>query len=132
VKHRLSVARFVPLAILLGAIGLLQVSTAAQDRLKTMPGYPQYQKMSLLIPGAVKLGSLGVTWNPDGRSFEYSNDGKRFRFDVTTLTAIDIGVADTPAGRAGRGGGGRGAGSVPERGRQFESALSPDGKLKAF
>ena len=35
-----------------------------QDRLKTMPGYQQYQKVAQEIPGAVKLGSRsGVTWN---------------------------------------------------------------------
>ena len=39
---------------------LLQVSTGAQDRLKTMPGYQQYQKVAQEIPGAVKLGSRWV------------------------------------------------------------------------
>ncbi len=72
-KHRLpSVVRLaLPAAPLAVALGLLQVSTAAQDRLKTMPGYQQYQKMLQEIPGAVKLGSLGVKWSPDGKSFEY-------------------------------------------------------------
>jgi dipeptidyl-peptidase 4 len=134
VKHRLpSVVRLaLPAAPLAVALGLLQVSTAAQDRLKTMPGYQQYQKMLQAIPGAVKLGSLGVTWSPDGRSFEYFNDGKRYRFDVSTRTAAEIGIAEAPAGRGGRGGGGRGAAGAPERGRQFDSAPSPDGRQKAF
>ena len=133
-KHRLpSVVRLaLPAAPLAVALGLLQVSTAAQDRLKTMPGYQQYQKMLQAIPGAVKLGSLGVTWSPDGKSFEYFNDGKRYRFDVSTRTAAEIGIAEAPAGRGGRGGGGRGAAGAPERGRQFDSAPSPDGRQKAF
>ncbi len=133
-KHRLpSVVRLaLPAAPLAVALGLLQVSTAAQDRLKTMPGYQQYQKMLQAIPGAVKLGSLGVTWSPDGKSFEYFNDGKRYRFDVSTRTAAEIGIAEAPAGREGRGGGGRGTAGAPERGRQFDSAPSPDGKQKAF
>ena len=133
-KHRLpSVVRLaLPAAPLAVALGLLQVSTAAQDRLKTMPGYQQYQKMLQAIPGAVKLGSLGVTWRPDGKSFEYFNDGKRYRFDVSTRTAAEIGIAEAPAGREGRGGGGRGTAGAPERGRQFDSAPSPDGRQKAF
>ena len=113
-------------------IGLLQIPTAAQDRLKTMPGYQQYLKMTQEIPSAVKLGSLAVTWNPDGRSFDYSHDGKRYRYDVATRAATEIGVAEAPAGRGGRGGGRGAAGGAPERGRQFDSADSPDGKRKAF
>ena len=133
-KHRLpSVVRLaLPAAPLAVTLGLLQVSTAAQDRLKTMPGYQQYQKMAQAIPGAVRLGSVGVNWSPDGKSFEYFNDGKRYRFDVATRTATETGIAEAPAGRGGRGGGGRGAAGAPERGRQFDSAPSPDGRQKAF
>jgi dipeptidyl-peptidase 4 len=133
VKHRLpSVLRLaLPAAPLVGVLAL-QVSTAAQDRLKTMPGYQQYLKMAQEIPGAVKLGSLGVTWTADGKSIEYSNDGKRYRFDVATRTAVEIGVAEPPAARGERGAGGRGGVGAPERGRQFDSAESHDRKLKAF
>ena len=69
-----------------------------------MPGYQQYQKMPQAIPGAVKIGSLGVTWT-DGKTFEYVSDGKRYRYDVSTRTATEIGIAEAPAGRGGRGGG---------------------------
>ena len=93
-----------------------------QDRLKTMPGYQQFQKVSQELPGAVKLGSLAVTWNADSGSFEYTLDGKRFRYDVATRTATEIGTVPEPSG----GRGGRG-GSAPgiERGRQAASADSP-------
>ena len=37
-----------------------------QDRLKAMPGYEQYQKMSREIPGSVKLGSITAQWKEDG------------------------------------------------------------------
>jgi dipeptidyl-peptidase 4 len=110
--------------------GLLQITTKAQDRLKTMPGYQQHEKVSQVIPGAIKLGSLAVTWSDDGNSFEYTRNGKRYRYDVATRSATEIGaVADPAPGRGGRGG--RGGQPGPERGRQFESADSPDGKLKA-
>jgi dipeptidyl-peptidase-4 len=95
----------------------------AQDRLKTMPGYDQYQRLSEEIPGSVKLGNLSVTWK-DGSTFEYNKDGKQYRFDIKSLKADEIGAAPV------RRGGPRGAG--PDRGRQYDSATSPDGKLKAF
>jgi dipeptidyl-peptidase-4 len=81
VKHPL--ARFVLRAAGLAlVVGLVQVTTGAQDRLRTMPGYAQFQKVSAEIPGAVKLGSLAVTWSPDGKSLEYTRDGKRYTYDV--------------------------------------------------
>ena len=33
------------------ALGILPITSRAQDRLKTMPGYDQYQKMSRRFPG---------------------------------------------------------------------------------
>src|SRR5262245_62062659 len=108
---------------------MLPVTMRGQDRLKTMPGYQQGQKARREAPGAVKLGWLGVTWNADSGSFEYTLDGKRFRYDVATRMATDLGEA--PEAAAGRGRGGRGGGAPGvERGRQAESAESPDGKMK--
>jgi dipeptidyl-peptidase-4 len=130
--------RFVPAAAALAAVALV---APAQDRLKTMPGYDQYQKMSGQIPGSVKLGSLLVTWKDEGKAFEYSKDGKTYRYDVATKTAEEVkgGGGGEPAaggrggrgGRGGQGGGGRGAPGV-ERGRQVASTTSPDGKHTAF
>jgi dipeptidyl-peptidase-4 len=107
----------------------LSVSLGAQDRLKSMPGYDQYQKMAREIPGSVKLGSLTVRWKDDGSSFEYAWNGKRYVFDVASKQATAAGDAAAPVG-GGRGG--RGGGGGPERGRQFDSADSPDKALKAF
>ena len=111
------------------AVGILPITSRAQDRLKTMPGYDQYQKMSKEIPGSVKLGSLTVKWLDAGKAFEYYKDGKTYRYDIATNAATESGVAP-PDAENGRGGGRRRGG--PERGRQFASATSPDGKLKAF
>jgi dipeptidyl-peptidase 4 len=128
VKDRQSV---IALAILL-AVGLLPESPGAQDRLKGMPGYEQYQKMNAqtgAVGRGVQSGQLSATWGADGMSFEYNRGGRRFRYDVAARSATDIGVAPEPAA-TGRGGG-RGGGGV-ERGRQAASATSPDEKLKAF
>jgi dipeptidyl-peptidase-4 len=124
VKHR-SLARAAGLVIC--AVGLWQALPGAQDRLKMMPGYSQYQQMARELPGAVKSGALRVTWK-DGNTFEYVRDGKLYRYDVEARAAAEAGAASA-AETSGRGGrGGRGG---PERGRQFGSTQSPDGRLRA-
>src|SRR5262245_7626714 len=105
-------------------------SVYAQDRLKSMPGYDQFVKMSREIPESVTLGTLTVRWKDDGSSFEYTWDGKRYVYDVATKRATQTGVAAAPVGGGGRSG--RGGGVGLERGRQYDSAESPDKKLKAF
>lgn len=123
---------FAVLAVLVIHLSGVPRAALAQDRLKSMPGYEQYQKMRSQIPGSVKLGSLPVTWLEDGKAFEYRKDGKRYRYNVAALKATEITTPSTqpaPAGPArGRRGGG---GAAPQRGRQFDSAVSPDGTLRA-
>src|SRR3954467_12382264 len=97
------------------------VSMAAQDRLKTMPGYDAAQRIARDAPAAVAGAATGVTWI-DAGAFEYDQDGRRFRFDVATGRPARI-----DAGLGGNSGAGRGAGGDPDRGRQFESAMSPNG-----
>lgn len=126
--HRCSAVIRTALALFLLAV-LMQVSPGAQDRLKSMPGYPQYQKISAELPSAVRSGEVrSIAWAETGKSVEYTHDGKRHRFDLSSRTSAVIG--DAPAG-PGRGGRGQGGGGI-ERGRQATSAESPDGKLKAF
>jgi len=116
---------------------LLSTTLFAQDRLKTMPGYEHYQRLSHEMTNAVKLGILTVTWTNEGKAFDYQKDGKRYHYDIAARTATELPPAKTnapaqtderPPGerRRTRGQGG------PARGRQASSAISPDGKLKAF
>ena len=111
------------------AFGISPLTSRAQDRLKTMPGYDRFQKISKEIPGSVKLGALMVKWQEGGKTFEYYKDGKAYRYDIATRATTEVGTAaaDAEGGRGGR----RRAGG-PERGRQYSSAESPDKKLKAF
>ncbi len=111
--------------VLTVAVCLMPVG--AQDRLKTMPGYDQFQKMATQIQGSVKPGTLQVKWLDGGKAFEFRRDGKNFRYDVATRTAAEA----EPSPAAGPAPTNRFRGGV-ERGRQFDSAMSPDGKLKAF
>jgi dipeptidyl-peptidase-4 len=94
---------------LLAAAGVaaLSAAVAAQDRLRSMPGYDQFQKMSKELAGAVKSGALTVTWSEDAKSFEYTHDGKRYRFDVATRKAIEAGEPRPPPAGGGPGGRGR-------------------------
>jgi dipeptidyl-peptidase 4 len=129
------------LRVVLGvAIATGAVSLSAQDRLKQMPGYEQYQKMRREAQGiAASFASPTVKWTDDGSSFEYSYSGKLYRFDLSTGRAIVVGDAPQSSGRGGRAqraGQGQGAATLntppPARGRQFEIAESPDRTLKAF
>jgi dipeptidyl-peptidase-4 len=112
---------------LVAILGVLPAASGAQDRLRTMPGYEQYQKMSAQIQGAVRSGALQATWVENGKALEYTIDGKRYRYDVATRKAAELPALppQTGGGRGGRGG----VGGAPERGRQFAQAQSPD---KAF
>jgi len=120
--------RFAVCAGLSVLILLLQAGTAAQDRLKSMPGYPQYLRMLPQVTGAVRSGSLSVTWTPDGGSFEYSRDGRRYRYDVAARRVAEVQSTAEPARGAGQG---RGPQAPPDRGRQYVFAESPDGALRA-
>jgi dipeptidyl-peptidase-4 len=115
--------------VMILAPGILPITSRAQDRLKTMPGYDRYEKISKEIPGSVKLGTLNVKWQDGGKSFDYYKDGKTFHYDIATKTAAEAGSA--PAGAELGVVGGRRRGG-PERGRQYALAESPDKKLKAF
>lgn len=129
--HRLSLKtglNFLVQASLLFSLCLSPLG--AQDRLKTMPGYVQYQKMRNEIPGAVKMGALQVRWLDGGKAFEYQRDGKFYRYDVTSRQAVEA-ATSAAAGPADNGFRGR-RGQGVERGRQVAFANSPDGKLKAF
>ena len=85
-----------PLGLLVVA-ALLPAVPAAQDRLQTMPGYQQYQKITQESRDAVKTGALTVTWK-DVKTFEYTHDGKRYSYDVSTRTAADLGAVPAPEG----------------------------------
>ncbi|MFO0846426.1 MAG: DPP IV N-terminal domain-containing protein [Gemmataceae bacterium] len=110
----------------------------AQDRLKSMPGYEQYRKMSTAIPGSVKSGAVAVSWKDGGKALEYSRDGTAYRYGIADGKEEAVGKGKEGAGgrfpgkgRFQRGGGGGGGGGVA-RGRQATGSPSPDGQYRAF
>lgn len=130
---------FLTLLFSILTLGFWPDSARAQDRLKTMPGYARYKKMSRDMTNAMKSGALTVTWKDEGQAFEYLKDGKRYRYDIATRRVADITPAKTNAPaqrpnerRAEGSRGRRGQTNAPPRGRQYTSAISPDGRLRAF
>ncbi|MFT5215713.1 MAG: dipeptidyl-peptidase-4 [Glaciecola sp.] len=105
---------------------IVSVSTTfAQDKLKKMPGYERYTEVSPKIRGSVKMTPRSYTWNKDGSAFEYNQDAKRLQYSVKTRKTIEVEDVIQSSG-------GRRFGNRPQRGRQYASADSPDGKLKAY
>jgi dipeptidyl-peptidase-4 len=114
---------FYPAALLL-ALVLPPLEMGAQDRLKQMPGYEQYAAMLPKLQGAVKSGAVTPTWADDSRSFEFTRDGRRWKFDMATRKVADAptpAAGQTPPRRPG-----------PARGRQSTEAFTPDSALKAI
>ncbi len=129
--HRMTVLAGPRAAAVAAALTILSVAAGAQDRLKTMPGYDQFEKMSKQIVDAVGSGQLNVTWKDAGAAFEYSRGGKLYRFDMAARKATEIGDSPEAPARQGGGRAAGGRGAPVARGRQAVSALSPDGTLKA-
>ncbi|MBK8291953.1 MAG: DPP IV N-terminal domain-containing protein [Flammeovirgaceae bacterium] len=101
----------------------LALSVSAQDKLKTMPGYSQYQKVAPQIRNSVKSGSISGKWSADGSSFEYQQDKKIYRYIVKTKKITEVGPAPEVEPRNF---------NRPARGRQFDFAISPDSTWKAY
>lgn len=100
-------------------------TTFAQDKLKKMPGYERYTEIAPKIRGSVNMVPRSYTWNDESTAFEYDHDGKRLKHDVKSgkTTQVEDVIESN---------GGRRFGNRPQRGRQYASADSPDGKLKAY
>ncbi|MBM3989773.1 MAG: S9 family peptidase [Planctomycetes bacterium] len=110
---------------------LLWVSSIAraQDRLKSMPGYERYQAAGRKAGSAWKSGALSVEWDASGKALSYRRDGKTLRYELGAAEAVEV---PKEAREEQRGEAGARRGPAPERGRQFASALAPNGKLEAF
>src|SRR6185503_19645064 len=105
-----------PLVLALCAFAVVFVS--AQDRLRTMPGYEQFQKMQGQTQGAMVSGAVNAAWSADNTSFSYVTGGKAYRFDIATMKPMETGDAPAPAAGGGRGAvGGRAAGGGTGGGR---------------
>lgn len=137
---------------LLAALLFAALPAAAQDRLKSMPGYKQFERMSKEIPGAIKSGALTVTWTNEGKAFVFRKDGKTWHYDIATMTERELappptnapgtatgaappartGTGTAPATNAAQPVARSSRRERPERGRQYTNAVSPGGEWRAF
>ncbi|HVZ18874.1 MAG TPA: DPP IV N-terminal domain-containing protein, partial [Terriglobales bacterium] len=121
--------------LLVAATLLLARPVPAQDLLKAAPGYARYQALSHGLTNDAGLNAVSVTWREEGKSFDYSNGGKRLHFDIasqTTTAATNSASGGEGRRRSGEDSGRRSRPPAPGRGRQYSNATSPDGKWKAF
>lgn len=111
------------ISILFWIVAFAVSPSYAQDKLKSMPGYDQYQKVAPHVRGSVKPGSLTGKWSDDGSYFEYELDKKVYRYTIKTKKVTEVGPAPEVEPRNF---------NRPARGRQFDFANSPDEKWKAY
>ena len=126
-------------AVLILALGGFEAS--AQDRLKSMPGNAQYEKLSKEIAKSVKSGAIQPTWKDQGKIVEYTHDTKKYAFDIALRKEIELVPPKKVEGKEvggkeveGKKGKDRPMTPPlkgPARGRQANNALSPDGKILA-
>lgn len=116
--------RFRP-SLLAALLAVPVLGLQAQDKLKEMPGYARYAEVAPKIAQAIVSGAVSADWADDGKSFEYTYDSKRWRYDIATRQATEI---TSPTSNSG---GNRRFGGVA-RGRQATEAMSPDSSRKAF
>src|SRR5258708_23569544 len=107
--------------------GLAVAAVGAQNRLKRAPGYEEAQRFTREAPTSVQGGALSVSWREDGKAFEFSRNGKRYTYEVESRHESEIVSPPDPPRPPDRP-----PAAAPERGRQYETAVSPDGLLSAF
>lgn len=93
-----------------------------------MPRFDRYDKLRREISNSVRRASVVARWDEKGTGLIFSREGKNYRFDFKTKKESE--TEESPVVSTARPRGGRAA--APERGRQVDQALSPDGKWKAF
>ncbi len=96
----------------------------SQGTLETMPRYDRYERLRREIFSSIKPGATDFAWADDSKSFTYKTDGKFFKIELAHLEPV-------PTETTGKSASTRNRRQNPERGRQFDTAYSADGKWKA-
>ena len=90
-----------------------------------MPGYERYAAMAPKLASSIKSGAITPQWADDGSSFDFTRDGKRFRFSVATKAVSEAGPLNGGASMGAR------RMNAPARGRQYTEAWTADSAMKA-
>lgn len=105
----------------------------AQSRIRSMPGYDNWQKMALQIPLSVESGAVTADWAENSSYFDYSLGGRRWRFDIETRRTSVAPPKDPKEEATAPAAAPSAGGLVLARGRGREADVkSPDGQVRAF
>jgi dipeptidyl-peptidase 4 len=110
--------------------------SSAQQSIKPSFSAKQFWGVNEQIQKSAKLGVLSVEWKDDGKAFEFTQEGKKYRYDIAAGEKKEVDPKSAPpdAGKeppAASPRRARHAGAMPPRATQFKTALSPDEKFMA-
>lgn len=97
-----------------------------------MPRYERYERLRREIFASVTGGAVQANWARDSRSFTFMKGGTFTRYDVQTGRTTEAKQEEDTAESLPSSVQMQQQRARPERGRQFDVAYSPDGKIKAF
>jgi dipeptidyl-peptidase-4 len=98
-----------------------------------MPGYDNWGVMAPQIPRSVKMGSINADWSEDSAWFDYTLDGRRWRYDLATRSTSEAPPRDPTAEPLRPAAAPSPGGLVLARGRGRDADVaSPDGQMRAF
>lgn len=130
--------KLAPWVSAIAVASLFVQSSAAQHYVNPEFSAPRFGAVNEQIQKSVKMGTLHVEWKDDGKAFEFSQDGKKYRYDVATGEKKEVDVQsaapqsdNNPPARRSRRARQHGA-AMPPRATQFKTALSPDEKHVAI
>lgn len=112
---------FVALVSFASAQGISQAQTVAQEKLRALPGYERFTK-SPDVSKEARKGALTTSWKDEGAWLEFRRDEHRWSYNPATGATKDLGAVPKEDEKKG---------PQRERGRQFDTAESPDKKSKA-
>ncbi len=102
----------------------------SQNLLPTYPNYERYARLRSEIFGSISPASINPIWAPDSSGFAFSKNGEWQRFDIRTKEITTLSAP--PESNGGSGSNRVPRRRQPDRGRQFDTTYTEDGKMKAF
>jgi len=105
-------------------------SASAQSRLPEYPGHADYERVAPRLRNAWTSGAIGgIRWTDDGATLEFLHRGTPHRYDLVSGALMQPPPEPTTTETGPRSGARRGG---PARGRQSDSAASPDRSFTAI
>lgn len=111
------------------AVGLLFVGDAfAQQRVNPTFSRQRFDEANKQVAESVKQGAIHVAWLDDGKAFEFSLDGKKYRYDIATGEKKEVDPNAPPPAAPATPSPRPYDLATPPRATQFHTTLAPDAK----